>query len=103
MNQQGGSRGNGHLWAGECVGTAASAVRRGEAPPRSGIRGCGKRRRWRAALAWTAEAAVPTGILSSESYEHRFWFEWNPPRFLHAVLDFVFQADNIARLRISPV
>src|SRR5216684_4896237 len=48
-------------------------------------------------------AAVPTRVLSSKSYEHRFRLQQNPPCFLHAVLDFILQAENIARLRFSPV
>ena len=39
----------------------------------------------------------------SKSYEHRFRFQQNSPRFLHGVLDLIFQFDNIACFRVSAV
>src|SRR5258708_698829 len=84
MNQGGGSRCDGHLWAG--MGDPSLW----DAPPLSPVE---------TGLAPSLrELGAP-----SKSYEHRFWFELNPPRFLHAVLNFIFQADNVTRLRVSAV
>ena len=48
-------------------------------------------------------AAVPTRVLNSKSYEYRLRLQFNSPRFLHAALDFIFEADNIACFRVSPI
>src|SRR5208282_2632932 len=95
MIQQGGFRGNGHLWA----GMGASSLRDG--PPllfcRDGACPVSIRGRRRA-------SRPSTGIeWYSESHEHRLRIQQNPPRFLHAVLDLILQPDNIACFRGSAV
>jgi len=104
MNRSGGSRGSGHPWAGH-----------GGRSPRDGppFFRCGD-----GGLSRLLRAPRPNSVVwlrrgkprlcgklgdSSEPYKHRLWLQRDAPRFLHAVLDFIFQPDNIACFGVPAV
>ena len=105
IEEWGGFRGSGHLWA----GMGAPWLR--DAPPlvfrsdgacpvskeTAGWVSTSDLKIWRSENLKTRRRSDAT----LEPHEHWLRLEHDAPRFLHAVLDFIFQADNIARLRVS--
>ena len=51
----------------------------------------------------TRWASTGKSAVASESYKHRFGFKQDSPRLLYGALNFIFQRDDIARLRASAI